>query len=84
MPFFLQDLKNHFRMRIRMICERLIRKMGYEFVESLVPEEHKKLLVNIRCGFWGGKGGGLGVYGVPRSRLGCFGCSGCLLRSIEL
>lgn len=46
---FLQDLKNHFRMRIRVICERLIRKMGYEFVESLVPEEHKKLLVNIKC-----------------------------------
>jgi hypothetical protein len=37
-------------MRIRVVCERLIRKLGYEWVEALVPEEQRKLLVNIKYG----------------------------------
>lgn len=44
----MQDTKSHFRMRIRVVCERLIRKFGYEWVESLVPEDQRKLLVNIK------------------------------------
>lgn len=34
-------------MRVRVICERLIRKFGYEYILNLAPEEHRKLLVNI-------------------------------------
>lgn len=37
-------------MRVRVLCERLIRKFGYDFVDSIVPNEHKKLLSNIRYG----------------------------------
>eukprot|EP00040_Diaphanoeca_grandis_P026390 m.147691 g.147691 ORF g.147691 m.147691 type:complete len:1300 (-) comp30554_c0_seq1:33-3932(-) len=37
-----------FRMKTRMIFERLIRKFGYEAIEAVTPEEHHKLLSNIR------------------------------------
>lgn len=40
--------KNHFKLNIRHIFERLLRKFGYDKVESLTSEDDRKLLVNIR------------------------------------
>ncbi|RUS35558.1 hypothetical protein BC938DRAFT_478477 [Jimgerdemannia flammicorona] len=40
--------KSHFKAKVRHIFERLIRKFGYEKIETLVPEDDKKLLVNIK------------------------------------
>lgn len=40
--------KNHFKLNIRHIFERLLRKFGYDQIESLTREEDRKLLVNIR------------------------------------
>lgn len=40
--------KNHFKLNIRHIFERLLRKFGYDKIESLTREEDRKLLVNIR------------------------------------
>lgn len=37
-----------FRMKVKMIFERLIRKFGYERMEACTPIEHRKILVNIR------------------------------------
>ena len=37
-----------FRMKVKMIFERLIRKFGYERMEACTPVEHRKILVNIR------------------------------------
>ncbi|KAJ3144453.1 hypothetical protein HDU89_008231 [Geranomyces variabilis] len=40
--------KSHFKAKVRHIFERLVRKFSYEAIEGFVPEEDKKLLVNIR------------------------------------
>ncbi|ORX63932.1 NUC173-domain-containing protein [Basidiobolus meristosporus CBS 931.73] len=40
--------KNHFKAKVRHIFERLIRKFGYEDIAQFVPEEHKKLVINIK------------------------------------
>lgn len=40
--------RNHFKLNIRHIFERLIRKFGYEEIEALVEEDDRKLLANIR------------------------------------
>lgn len=42
------DTKSHFKVKVRHIIERLIRLFGLEPVDSVFPEQHKKLLVNIR------------------------------------
>lgn len=39
---------NHFKVKIRHLLERMIRKYGYTEVERYVPEEDKKLVSNIR------------------------------------
>lgn len=39
---------NHFKVKIRHIIERLIRKFGIDKVEREVPEDDKKLVQNIR------------------------------------
>ncbi|GAA5831948.1 hypothetical protein JCM11251_002760 [Rhodosporidiobolus azoricus] len=39
---------NHFKVKIRHLLERMIRKYGYQDVERYVPEEDKKLVSNIR------------------------------------
>jgi hypothetical protein len=39
---------NHFKVKIRHILERLIRKFGIDKVEREVPEDDKKLIQNIR------------------------------------
>ena len=42
--------KNHFKMQVRYICERLMRKVGYEELLACVQddEDGKKILVNIK------------------------------------
>ncbi|KAK9765775.1 pre-rRNA processing protein [Basidiobolus ranarum] len=40
--------KTHFKAKVRHIFERLIRKFGYEDIAQFVPEEHKKLVINIK------------------------------------
>ncbi|RPB14865.1 NUC173-domain-containing protein [Morchella conica CCBAS932] len=40
--------KAHFKAKVKHIVERMIRRFGYETVEKHVPEEDKKLVVNIR------------------------------------
>ncbi len=39
---------NHFKVKIRHILERLIRKFGIDKIEKEVPEDDKKLVQNIR------------------------------------
>mmetsp|Transcript_32344 Transcript_32344/g.52263 ORF Transcript_32344/g.52263 Transcript_32344/m.52263 type:complete len:1330 (-) Transcript_32344:437-4426(-) len=43
-----RDTKNHFRVKIRVLFEKLIRKFGFDVVHSLVPEEQKRMIINIR------------------------------------
>ena len=39
---------NHFKVKVRHLLERLIRKFGYEAVERVTPEDDRKLVNNIR------------------------------------
>ncbi|GAB6025472.1 pre-rRNA processing protein [Chamberlinius hualienensis] len=43
-----KDCQLHFRIKIRRIFQRLVRKLGYELVKSVVPETYQKLLTYIR------------------------------------
>eukprot|EP00118_Oscarella_pearsei_P000870 m.6009 g.6009 ORF g.6009 m.6009 type:complete len:1265 (+) comp14703_c0_seq2:70-3864(+) len=43
-----KDKSYHFRSKSKVLFERLIRKLGYEIVQKMVPESHLKLIVNIR------------------------------------
>ncbi|KAL6777299.1 hypothetical protein ACKKBF_B20970 [Auxenochlorella protothecoides x Auxenochlorella symbiontica] len=43
-----EDSKNKFKLKVRMILERLARRCGYEAVEPAVPAAHKALLTHIR------------------------------------
>lgn len=40
--------KAHFKMKVKHIVERMIRRYGVEVVEKYTPEEDKKLIANIR------------------------------------
>ncbi|KAI7875658.1 NUC173-domain-containing protein [Lichtheimia hyalospora FSU 10163] len=40
--------RNHFKLKLRHIFERLIRRFGYNKIHTLVPEEDKKLIANIQ------------------------------------
>ncbi|KAK6500788.1 hypothetical protein TWF506_003551 [Arthrobotrys conoides] len=40
--------KAHFKAKVKHIIERMIRRFGYDTVEKYVPEEDKKLVINIR------------------------------------
>ncbi|ODV86204.1 hypothetical protein CANARDRAFT_196973 [[Candida] arabinofermentans NRRL YB-2248] len=40
--------KNHFKSKIKHIIERLIRKFGVELIEECIPEQDKKLVMNIK------------------------------------
>ena len=42
------DSKNHFRMKVRVIIERLVRRCGFESVAAHMPEGDTKLLNHIR------------------------------------
>lgn len=38
----------HFKAKVKHIIERLIRRFGYEYIESIFPQEDLRLLANIR------------------------------------
>ncbi|ORZ09128.1 NUC173 domain-domain-containing protein [Lobosporangium transversale] len=40
--------KGHFKVKVRHILERLVRRFGYDEVVAYVPEADKKLLINIK------------------------------------
>jgi len=42
------ETKGHFRVKVKNLMERLIRRFGYDAVAKFTPEEDRKLLVNIR------------------------------------
>ncbi|KAK6941256.1 putative domain NUC173 [Dillenia turbinata] len=42
------NTKNHFKAKVKLLLEMLIRKCGLEAVKEVMPEEHMKLLTNIR------------------------------------
>eukprot|EP00124_Ichthyophonus_hoferi_P002367 Ihof_evm5s158 gene=Ihof_evmTU5s158 len=43
-----EEERAHFKMKVRVIFERLIRKFGVDTINNMVPEEHRKLITNIR------------------------------------
>ncbi|KFP83509.1 RRP12-like, partial [Apaloderma vittatum] len=42
------DMRRHFRMKLRNLFTRFIRKFGFELVKGLLPSDYHKVLVNIR------------------------------------
>lgn len=42
------ETRRHFRFRVKKMLERLVRKFGYETIYSMVPEDHKKQLSNLK------------------------------------
>ncbi|XP_020852477.1 RRP12-like protein [Phascolarctos cinereus] len=42
------DMRRHFRMKLRNLFTKLIRKFGFELVKGLLPEDYHRVLVNIR------------------------------------
>ncbi|NXL41160.1 RRP12 protein, partial [Podilymbus podiceps] len=42
------DMRRHFRMKLRNLFTKFIRKFGFELVKGLLPDEYHKVLVNIR------------------------------------
>ncbi|KAK8775267.1 hypothetical protein V5799_031383 [Amblyomma americanum] len=43
-----EDCRKHFRLKLRDIFAKLIRKFGYENIVGLVPESYRKLAVRVR------------------------------------
>lgn len=43
-----EDSKNKFRLKVRVIMERVARRVGFEEMEKCMPEKHKRLLTHIR------------------------------------
>ncbi|QPG73215.1 hypothetical protein FOA43_000522 [Brettanomyces nanus] len=42
------EQKSHFRSKVKHLIERLVRKFGSDYIEQCVPEEDKKLIINIK------------------------------------
>ncbi|GLT98825.1 hypothetical protein SLE2022_163050 [Rubroshorea leprosula] len=42
------DTKNHFKVKVKILLEMLVQKCGLDAVKAVMPEEHMKLLTNIR------------------------------------
>ncbi|KAK0572072.1 hypothetical protein LWI29_025683 [Acer saccharum] len=42
------DTKNHFKSKVKFLLEMLVKKCGLDAVKAVMPEEHMKLLTNIR------------------------------------
>ncbi|XP_044518594.1 RRP12-like protein isoform X2 [Gracilinanus agilis] len=42
------DMRRHFRMKLRNLFTKFIRKFGFELVKGLLPEDYHRVLVNIR------------------------------------
>ncbi|XP_029466030.1 RRP12-like protein isoform X2 [Rhinatrema bivittatum] len=43
-----EDMRRHFRTKLKNVFTKLIRKFGFELVRNMLPEEYHKVLVNIR------------------------------------
>ncbi|XP_063291043.1 RRP12-like protein isoform X1 [Pelobates fuscus] len=43
-----KDMRRHFRVKLRNIFTKFIRKFGFDVVKNMLPEEYHKVLVNIR------------------------------------
>ncbi|TRZ03628.1 hypothetical protein DNTS_008598 [Danionella cerebrum] len=44
----MNDMRRHFRLKLKNIYTKLIRKFGFELVKSMVPADQHKVLLNIR------------------------------------
>ncbi|KAF4105889.1 RRP12-like protein [Onychostoma macrolepis] len=44
----MNDMRRHFRVKLKNIYTKLIRKFGFELVKSMLPADQHKVLVNIR------------------------------------
>ncbi|KAF8401126.1 hypothetical protein HHK36_014430 [Tetracentron sinense] len=42
------NTKNHFKAKVKLLLEMLVQKCGLDAVKAVMPEEHMKLLTNIR------------------------------------
>ena len=42
------ETKGHFRVKVKNLMERMIRKLGYDTILKYTPEQDRKLLINIR------------------------------------
>ncbi|XP_028586368.2 RRP12-like protein [Podarcis muralis] len=42
------DMRRHFRMKLRNLLSKMIRKFGFEPLQALLPESYRKVLLNIR------------------------------------
>ncbi|XP_070609003.1 RRP12-like protein [Erythrolamprus reginae] len=42
------DMRRHFRVKLRNLLSKLIRKFGFEPLQALLPESYRKVLLNIR------------------------------------
>lgn len=42
------DTKNQFKSKVKLLLEMLVKKCGFDAVKAVMPEEHMKLLTNIR------------------------------------
>ncbi|XP_041645902.1 RRP12-like protein [Cheilinus undulatus] len=42
------DMRRHFRTKLKNVFTKFIRKFGFELVKSMLPAEHHKVLANIR------------------------------------
>ncbi|KAG9484706.1 RRP12-like protein isoform X2 [Eleutherodactylus coqui] len=43
-----KDVRRHFRVKLRNIFTKFIRKFGFDLVKDMLPEDYHKVLVNIR------------------------------------
>uniref|UniRef100_A0A673H6J2 Uncharacterized protein n=1 Tax=Sinocyclocheilus rhinocerous TaxID=307959 RepID=A0A673H6J2_9TELE len=44
----MNDMRRHFRVKLKNLYTKLIRKFGFELVKSMLPADQHKILVNIR------------------------------------
>ncbi|XP_048061220.1 RRP12-like protein [Megalobrama amblycephala] len=44
----MNDMRRHFRVKLKSIYTKMIRKFGFELVKSMLPADQHKVLVNIR------------------------------------
>jgi ribosomal RNA-processing protein 12 len=42
------ETKGHFRVKVKTLMERMIRRFGYDIVLQYTPEDDRKLIINIR------------------------------------
>jgi len=45
---WISDSKNRFRLKIKLILQKFIARIGYEQMQRFVPQEHHKLLASVR------------------------------------